>query len=321
MLHKQPASRKTTKCPCCSSANTQLLAFGVVAPWIAELFGCDHVIKTELSECSDCGLRFFGYRYSDSEMEAIYSHYRGEESFNLRRRWEPWINRGVNDAFSGQLKDKSPIDERKLFTARSLIGAGIDIGRLRGVIDFGGDLGQFIPDSISPPLIVYEPNGSRTNLAADVTTCTDLSALPFKVDLGLNCYVLEHVSSPRSTLNQMVECVNRGKYIHVEVPLDYFRTSRFHRSHLYLRYLQAIIRFRVLWIVIDFLGGVWRTYRRSIPWFGIVKQSEHINYFETNSLKRLLDTAGLTTIHLSDEDLKYSVGRVRQGRLSITAIV
>ena len=318
-MREQLRAEGDETCSCCLSTDIDLLAYAVIAPWIAQLFGNTRTIDTRLRRCRNCGLRFFDYRYNESEMAAIYGEYRGERFFNLRRRWEPWMTRRVNDAFSGYLQDRSPIEDRNKFTLKSLTRAGINLSQLRGCIDFGGDMGQFIPRSVSPPLIVYEPNGVRTQLPKTIIGCDNLSDLPTKVDLGLNCYVLEHVSHPPDVLAELLECINPGGYVHVEVPLDHFRVSRFHRSGLYRRYLHLIIRFRLVWIAIDLLSGLWRNYRASIPWFGVVKQSEHINYFETRSLNLLLSSMGLTVQYVSDEDLKYCVGRVRQGRISATA--
>jgi len=307
-----------TNCPCCSCDSTELLGYGVVAPWIVKLINGADPVKTQLRRCSQCGLRFFSYRYSTSEMALIYGNYRSDYFFKLRHHWEPWVNRQVNDAFSDDFVNKRQIEIRNVFTKSSLTEAGIDLNELKGCIDFGGDLGQFIPDAIKPPLVVYEPTGTRRGLRPSVVGCEKLSELVSKVDLGLNCYVLEHIDEPRHVVTEMVGLVNSGKFIHIEVPLDGFNTSKFHRTGLYFRYLRTILRFRLIWIPIDLISGIWRTCLGSIPWFGIVKQSEHINYFETNSLRHLCESLGLEILYVSAEDRQYSVGRVKQGRVSIT---
>lgn len=129
-------------------------------------------------------------------MALICGEYRSDYFFKLRHHWEPWVNRQVNDAFSDELANKRQIEIRNVFTTSSLTEAGIDLNELKGCIDFGGDLGQFIPDAIKPPLVVYEPTGTRRGLRPNVIGCEKLSELVDKVDLGLNCYVLKHIDEP-----------------------------------------------------------------------------------------------------------------------------
>jgi hypothetical protein len=74
-----------------------------------------------------------------------------------------------------------------------------------------------------------------------------------------------------------------------------------------------------LFIFVDFLSGAYRQIFKRIPWFGIVKQSEHINYFNVKSLRVFAELRGLEVLFVSEPDLKYKVGKIFQGRLACIA--
>jgi hypothetical protein len=80
-----------SNCILCGSTTVTFKSHALVAPWIELLINSLSVLQTSLLHCSDCDLDFFSYRYSDLEMNALYSGYRGEKYFSFRRRFEPWF--------------------------------------------------------------------------------------------------------------------------------------------------------------------------------------------------------------------------------------
>ena len=305
----------SSTCPICKSI-TQLEAHGVVAPWITEL--CDKVnpCYTELHWCPECDFHYFAYRYDELEVEKIYSGYRSDRFFKIRKRWEPWYNKRVNEAFSDPINNSDQIRSRRLFTENVLIAAGINPATLRGCIDFGGDHGQFIPTGVLKPHFIVEKNSTEKGIGSDVIFVDDINDVDLQVDLVTNCYVLEHMSDLDSIIELMQIKNSAQGCILIEVPLDGFKISKFHRTHFYKSYLGAIVRLRFIFISLDFISGVYRQFFGRIPWFGIVKQSEHVNYFNVQSLERFLTLHGSKVLFTSTPDKKYKVGNIRQGRLA-----
>jgi hypothetical protein len=263
---------------------------------------------------------FFSYRYSPSEIDAIYSNYRGSDFYSVRHSWEPWYNESVNDAFSDARESDLQIESRRSFTETVLSEAGVKINTLQGCIDFGGDHGQFLPSGIQGPLFVVENNSEGKSVTGLVNFIDDIALVPINVDLVMNCYVLEHMPNLETALDDMRSKLREGGFLHLEVPIDRFTTSKLHKSYLYRNYLHFLTRHRRMFVSIDFVSGAYRQVTGRIPWFGIVKQSEHINYFDSKSLRRFVDIHGGNVIYMSREDLKYKVGRIRQGRLACVAI-
>jgi hypothetical protein len=90
------------------------------------------------------------------------------------------------------------------------------------------------------------------------------------------------------------------------------------KSNFYLRYLKTITKIPSLFILVDFITGAYRNYFREIIPFGIVKQSEHINYFSGNAVKKLLETQ-LDSVYISGENLAEKYGHYRLGFLAAVA--
>jgi hypothetical protein len=116
-------------------------------------------------------------------------------------------------------------------------------------------------------------------------------------------------------LQEMANALTQTGVIYLEVPLDAFETSGFHKKKIYKNYLQIISKNKILFLILDLITGVTRQFFRKIPWFGIVKQSEHINYFNSRALTALcLNFEG--KIWISEEDYSHKVGKFQLGRIS-----
>lgn len=267
-------------------------------------------------KCSFCNLSFFSHRFNKEELDAIYAQYRGEHFYKVRHKWEPWYNASVNDAFSDNRLDDRQILIRREFTDQVLVDAGIDRASIRGVIDFGGDQGQFFPTNAMPPFFVVETGSEDKGLGRSVSFFERIADVPECVDLVMNCYVLEHLSSMGDVVDEMSSKLTMGGYLYFEVPLDSFGTSSFHRTKVYRKLLFFIAKYRLPFVLLDFLSGVYRHFFGRIPWFGIVKQSEHINYFDKDSLASFVSMQNAEVLYMSPEDRSYKVGTVRQGRLA-----
>jgi hypothetical protein len=287
----------------------------LVAPFVCTLSELPIGQSTALRICRTCDLEFFDSRYGDEELSALYQNYRGDEYQEVRRHWEPWYSQGVNDACS---TDTDLVNDRRSFMLRILNEAKVK-SNLNCAVDFGGDEGQFFPPIPTGRRIVCDVSDRR--LPAGIEHISDLSQLgEVKPDLVIVAHVLEHLPDPLAPLRDIRRVISSDGVIYVEVPLDRFRVSSFHTSSRYQQYLRRLVRHRAGLIACDFFSGVSRQFGFSIPTFGVIKQSEHINYFSIGSLKEALKTAGfLVVAQSSDPDLK--VGGLRMGCLGVAARV
>jgi SAM-dependent methyltransferase len=253
----------------------------VIAPFISTLSDLPVGQETTLRCCDVCGLTFFDARYGGEELSSLYEHYRGEQYKEARRRWEPWYSRSVNDACSA---NSEHLNLRQSFMMKILKDA--DIGpRLDCVVDFGGDEGQFFPSVPTGRRIVCDVSDRELPGSIEhISTLDDLGDV--RPDLVIVAHVLEHLPDPLEPLKEIRQVISDSGILYVEVPLDRFRVSQFHASHQYRSYLRKLVRHRVPFVASDFLTGVSRQFRSSIPRLGVIKQSEHINYCNCSGLQR-----------------------------------
>ncbi len=299
-------------CPICGR-ESPALAHGVVAPFISSLSNLPLGQQTTLRCCETCDLTFFDSRYGDKELSSLYEGYRGNEYKATRHHWEPWYSRTVNDACS---TGTNLVSERRSFMMGVLEAAHMN-SQLECALDFGGDEGQFFPLVPTGRRIVCDV--SNRELPAGIEHISTLSDLgDVKPDLIVIAHVLEHLPNPLQPLRDIKRAIADNGILYVEIPLDRFRVAKFHATTRYQRYLRNLVQHRVPFVGSDFLSGLSRQYRSSIPRFGVIKQSEHINYFSGRSLQAALTAAGFTIVaQCSDEHAK--VGGLRMGCYGVAA--
>jgi Methyltransferase domain len=304
--------RTDTTCPICERTS-KLLGHSVVAPFLTSLSRLNLGLPSSYCECEACDFGFFDFRYGDAEMSLLYGGYRGEEYLSLRHQWEPWYSPKVNDAYS---EGSTMVDDRRTFMTSILRKAALP-SNIMCAVDFGGDEGQFFPEIPIERRIVCDV--SNRELPPGIQRISALSELQdTKADLVIIAHVLEHLPNPTEPLAAIREVIADDGILYVEVPLDRFQTHPSHSRPRYQRYLQRIIETKWLFILLDFVTGVSRQYRSTIPKFGIIKQSEHINYFSRRSLHELLAQAGFRVV-AERSDSRAKVGGLRLGRFGVAA--
>ncbi len=156
--------------------------------------------------CLDCGMLFLDIRFSDPEMEALYSGYRQAEYTALRDHYEPGyaerndtLNQGIGfipeiEAF---LTPFLPLPVR--------------------VADWGGDTGINTPfKSASTLFHVYDISG-KPGIAGAVMVDRD-TARRTAYDLIVCSNVLEHIPYPLDTLSDIRDLMSRDTVLYIEVP-------------------------------------------------------------------------------------------------------
>lgn len=308
------------KCPACLEERSfTFLGYGVIAPWISEL-SKNPYRKTTLVRCMNCALTFFTHRFNSNEIAAIYSDYRGNGYFKARNKWEPWYGKKENDLYL-LFRQENRVEARKQNMRKNLERSNIKLESNLSVLDFGGDQGQFFPEEASQrTLFEYSNSDTKsTNIMSNnVRKISNLSEIEGQ-DLAMLCGVLEHLTDPLGELMSIEKALKVGTGImYVEVPMDCPKVSRFHKTIYYSKYLDVILyiaqRFPKAFVILDFISGVFRNFNIAIPPFGIIKQSEHINYFTIISLRNLMGV--YFQVENLYEDPKKKHGKFRLGEIA-----
>ena len=301
-------------CVVCSSTGT-VIAHGRVAPFIIELAGLrdEQSICTSLARCDVCDFVWHTTRFDDSTLAAIYGEYRDGAYVATRRKWEPWYSASVNNAYD---PGSSKVADRTAFMGK-VLAASIDVADLRCIADYGGDMGQFFPPGFAGSKFVIEVSGKP--LVPGVKSVAQLGDLPESADLVICAHLLEHLPDPSVVVREIREALPDGGYIYVEVPLDRPSVRPWHATQKYRSYLANLARMRPAFVLADFVTGVARNFGYAIPRLGIVKESEHINYFGPHSMRALLEREELTVVAIV-EDRRAVTGGMRMGRMGVLAM-
>jgi hypothetical protein len=193
----------------------------------------------------------------------------------------------------------------------------VQIDSLRNIVDYGGDEGQFFPPGYSGAKYVIDVSGK--DMVEGVQAAASLDELPDRPHLVTACGVLEHLIDPVATVKQIRAAIADDGFFYAEVPLDRPKVRQWHAGARYRRFLDWVSATRGTWIAADFVTGVARNFGRTVPTLGAVKQSEHINYFSTQSLQTLLVDGGFRVIS-TQADPTMSYGGMRLGRLGALAV-
>ncbi|BBX73792.1 class I SAM-dependent methyltransferase [Mycobacterium shinjukuense] len=256
---------------------------------------------------------YFSHRFDDNALAAMYSGYRNERYLSIRRRWEPWYSRDANSA----TEPGSEAVAQRVGFVTSIVGCYTDIDSLRNIVDYGGDEGQFFPAGYAGPKYVIEVSGK--DLVDGVQAAASLDELPDRPHLVIAAHLLEHLVDPAALVKEVRAAVADDGLFYVEVPLDRPKVRKWHAGAPYRRFLDRVSATRGTWIAADFLAGVARNFGRTVPRLGAIKQSEHINYFSTQSLQKLLADGGFRVVS-TRADPTASVGGLRMGKLGALAV-
>ncbi|WP_280829965.1 class I SAM-dependent methyltransferase [Mycobacterium sp. OTB74] len=208
------------------------------------------------------------------------------------------------------------VAERVSFVTE-IVGSHISIDSLRNVVDYGGDEGQFFPTGYSGAKYVIEVSGK--DLVHGVQAASSLGELPDTPHLVIAAHLLEHLVDPAALVQEIRGAIADDGLFYVEVPLDRPKLRQWHAGAPYRRFLDWVSATRGTWIAADFVAGVARNFGRTVPRLGAVKQSEHINYFSSQSLQALLADGGFRVVS-TQADPTASVGGLRMGKLGVLAV-
>ncbi len=301
-------------CPICGAPGI-IQAHGRIAPFILQLQGDPKNAQhdTTLCRCDRCDFVYFSHRFDDDTLAAMYSGYRNERYLSIRRRWEPWYSRDVNAA----MEPGSEAVAGRVGFVTNIVGSYIQIDTLRNIVDYGGDEGQFFPAGFSGPKYVIDVSGK--DLVDGVQAASSLDELPERPHLVVASGLLEHLVDPVGLVKEVRAALANDGLFYAEVPLDRPKVRQWHAGAAYRRFLDWVSATRGSWIAADFAAGAARNFGRTVPRLGAVKQSEHINYFSTQSLQTLLADGRLRVVS-TQADPTASFGGLRIGVLGALAV-
>ena len=288
-----------TACRWCNSSSIRRIANGAKARWIVESASSKGV--SDLISCNDCGLVFFSAAFSDSELIRMYSGYRSSEYQKRRARYEPWYSKRINDAI-GHSTDVLTVRLEHLenLLSNALSTKSKTFSPPTRVLDVGGDEGQFIPriDSIIEKAVL-EVSGVRPVEGAQVFTLWS-EVDNFSPDMIMMCHILEHVENARENVENASRALQQGGLLYIEIPLD--RPSKIGRvfsTRMYLKYTRALCSVPWLFVNADLLSLVSRKYLGRPVLGSVIKQNEHINFFDGATIASVVETLGFELIQES----------------------
>ncbi|OPY33087.1 MAG: hypothetical protein A4E32_00759 [Methanomassiliicoccales archaeon PtaU1.Bin124] len=271
----------------CISCDSQRLRTydAMVAPFLAQRIWNVPQKEAHLLSCKDCGMTFFVPRLTDEEVGLLYHDYRGEEYQRARQTAEPGYTPECNASLQGS---EEALNIRKT-TMASFLKKHMALDKVRSVLDYGGDRGQFICDELGgAERYVYDISGVEP--IAGVNRFVEGARTDY--DLMMCVQVLEHISYPKEMLAKIKRIGNEGTMFYFEVPWEFP-----------LRTPAAGMKGKMEQLVIS-SPFLYNAYRRMTG--DKFRMHEHINYFDERSLQNLLANSGFKVVALERVKLKGS---------------
>lgn len=181
------------------------------APFLKERVFLGREKETRLMHCLHCGTYYSEYRPDAMEMERLYNKYRDEAYDAQRRKYEPNYS-------SEKFYERGVIERRQRGVEQFIMPYVHGECRVKRLLDFGGDKGQFIPDSFwDMDCYVYDISSNET--ISGVTLLRTIEETEkMEWDVILCMMLLEHVSDPMETMRQLVKLMRETSLLYVEVP-------------------------------------------------------------------------------------------------------
>lgn len=159
-------------------------------------------------QCEACGALFLDMRFSDAEMDRLYSGYRGPEYTAQRERFEP-----------GYASRNSLLMERAAYLPQVEAIIAPHLSGPPHVLDWGGDTGLNTPFRDSAASVsVFDISG--LTMAEGVTAMDRAGLAGADFDLVVCSNVLEHVPRPAGLLDDIGAVMTPRTLLYLEIPLE-----------------------------------------------------------------------------------------------------
>ena len=280
--------RASTQCFCCWSTDLER-EWAATSPFFAQRALRRQPQAITLIKCLDCGTRYFDFSPTTDELDRLYAGYRGTKYFIQRNSFEPWYTRAVND----DLGAEAQMQTRRAVLRDALEECGA-AEHFENILDHGGDKGQMLHDLRAKTKAVYDISGVPPEEGVIALDQAKIKETPW--DLILSCHVLEHLPDPQSYLEELVALGRAGTIYFFEVPDESFRSFGLSASSLQKRWIGWLTKRIFAFKVFDFLSTACRVKLRVLPPLCFVALREHLSFFSTQGLSRLLQDNQLTLL-------------------------
>jgi SAM-dependent methyltransferase len=296
---------RSDTCPCCATPGASRFQWALLSPFLARRALAGPVEPCRVFQCAACAHRWTERGLSDEEATRLYTGYRGEAYFTQRHALEPWYTRALNDGIGSEVE----MSGRRALMRGLLEKAGLGGRRFETVLDWGGDRGQMLKELPASRRLVYEV--SQVEPDAGVERLARLSDLQPGADLVLNCHVLEHLNEPAEGLAQCLSGLASGGHLYLELPHEPWHGPGLPPA-LALPWLQALASSHWPLVAMDFLSTAARVKLGVLPPFGFLAVREHLNFFTVESVRRLVERAGLVPLQCEQPDARTLVAVARK---------
>ena len=298
-IDKSGTSGTYPTCRWCKSSNVLKVAVGAKARWIVE--EPSSIETSNLLKCKNCELVFFSSSFSNTEINRMYSGYRSSEYQQRRAKYEPWYTKKINAAI-GHSTDVLILRRKHLENLLNGVSER-NPGSIKSptrVLDVGGDEGQFIPkiESITHKAVL-EVSGVRPVDGAQILSSWN-EVDNFMPDMIMMCHVLEHIETARESVENASRALKPGGLLYIEIPLDRpEKIGRLFSKPIYTRYTKFLCKTPTLFLLADLLSLVSRKLLGRTVFGAVIKQNEHINFFNGATISAVVQTLGFELIHES----------------------
>lgn len=278
-------------CILCSSKKVDIF-FCDISRFISDRVGISFPFEMKFIHCKNCDFSFYNPRFDENEILLLYENYRDEKYQMQRNKYEKWYTKELN-RFIG----KSPVEiKNRKENLSGIIKGLIDVSNIKSVLDFGGDMGQFIPDEFAnTERYVYDV--SNTTPISGIKMIKDLSNIRhMKFDFIVCCHVLEHLSSPLEMLDKLKNFSRRGTFFYFEVPFDSPFYQKFGGNIIKAQIKKALLGLHLnnfLYLIFKFFG----------MHYGFLGMHEHVNFFSLKSIKHMLLSNGFDLCYIREKTI------------------
>lgn len=241
-------------CVNCGSTNINSYNSGLHKFVVDRMLGLEKTnmgfMQCKLIHCKVCDFAGVDARFTPEEEQRYYKNYMKEEYINHRCSYDS----SKEELLVYSTKDYK-IMRRKVL--HDVLSKNINLSKINSVLDFGGDTGELIPESLREAK-KYILEIENRNIPNDITPINDVSESG-PIDLIVCGHTLEHVSYPQDLINQIKTFMNSDSYLYIEVPKEL--THGYTHNHYF---------------------------------------HEHINQYNLNSLKAIVENNGMVTVDLGE---------------------
>jgi len=273
--------KDASSCPICSSAKIKAYP-ATVSGFLAERIWGERPKEVQLCHCLACGFTYYNPRLESDEVKRLYNGYRSSEYQRMRQKHEPKYTEEFNAALGTDPQEQKVRKD----LLREYLKLERDIEEIRSVLDYGGDRGQFICDELcAAERYVYEISGTVPEPGIQSLTSLD-ECKKREFDLIMCCHLLEHVPDPLEELERILTLADLDTMIYIELPYEFLFKD------ISSPMKERVVSLGLMLIPRSFIKVFTQRFQRNFI------MHEHINFYNSSSLRKLLELSDLDVLRL-----------------------